>query len=305
MKTFPTPHDSLFRKFFSDVSVAADFLQIHLPPALQAKCDFSTLAITSGSFVEVDMHNYFSDILYSMTTPAGPGYVYCLIEHQSSPDEMMAFRLLRYSVAAMHRHLKQGHKRLPLVIPILFYHGKQSPYPHSMRWLDCFDDPAIAQAVYNQAFPLVDVTVIPDDEIKTHRKVALLEYVQKHIHARDINTHLLNIAGLMEQSELGKEHMQCMGRYLMQEGNALDSKKFILNLGKNTPRYREDLMTIAEQLRQEGMQQGMHRGRQEERSEIALNLLSIGIDHAAIASATRMSREELDALINSTVKEKR
>ena len=240
-----------------------------------------------------------------MTTPAGPGYVYCLIEHQSSPDEMMAFRLLRYSVAAMHRHLKQGHKRLPLVIPILFYHGKQSPYPHSMRWLDCFDDPAIAQAVYNQAFPLVDVTVIPDDEIKTHRKVALLEYVQKHIHARDINTHLLNIAGLMEQSELGKEHMQCMGRYLMQEGNALDSKKFILNLGKNTPRYREDLMTIAEQLRQEGMQQGMHRGRQEERSEIALNLLSIGIDHTAIASATRMSREELDALINSTVKEKR
>jgi len=133
----------------------------------------------------------------------------------------------------------------------------------------------------------------------------LLEYVQKHIHARDINTHLLNIAGLMEQSELGKEHMQCMGRYLMQEGNALDSKKFILNLGKNTPRYREDLMTIAEQLRQEGMQQGMHRGRQEERSEIALNLLSIGIDHTAIASATRMSREELDALINSTVKEKR
>jgi len=117
----------------------------------------------------------------------------------------------------------------------------------------------------------------------------------------------------MEKSELGKEHMQCMGRYLMQEGNALDSKKFILNLGKNTPRYREDLMTIAEQLRQEGiqkgmykgMQEGMHRGRQEERSEIALNLLSIGIDHTAIASATRMSREELDALINSTVKEKR
>jgi predicted transposase YdaD len=87
----------------------------------------------------------------------------------------------------------------------------------------------------------------------------------------------------------------------MQEGNALDSKKFILNLGKNTPRYREDLMTIAEQLRQEGM----HRGRQEERSEIALNLLSIGIDHTAIVSATRMSREELDALIDSTPKVKR
>ena len=89
MKKFPTPHDSFFRKFFSDVSVAADFLQIHMPPALQDKCDFSTLAITSGGFVEADMRNQFSDILYSMRTPpAGPGYIYCLIEHQSSPDEI-------------------------------------------------------------------------------------------------------------------------------------------------------------------------------------------------------------------------
>jgi predicted transposase YdaD len=47
-----------------------------------------------------------------------------------------------------------------------------------MRWLDCFDDLAIAQAVYSEAFPLVDITVIPDNEIKIHRKVALLGYMQ-------------------------------------------------------------------------------------------------------------------------------
>jgi predicted transposase YdaD len=35
-----------------------------------------------------------------MKTSEGEGYVYCLIEHQSSADEMMAFRLLRYSMAA-------------------------------------------------------------------------------------------------------------------------------------------------------------------------------------------------------------
>jgi predicted transposase YdaD len=179
MKTFPTPHDSFFRKFFSDASISVDFLQIHLPPALQAKCDFSTLAITSGSFV------------------------------------------------AMHRHLKQGHKRLPMIVPILFYHGRQSPYPYSMRWLNCFDDPTAAQAFYTQAFPLVDVTVIPDDEIKTHRKVALLEYVQKHIHEKDINIHLPIIAWLMEKFGLSKELAQCSMHYLLQKGNALDSEEFI------------------------------------------------------------------------------
>ena len=41
----------------------------------------------------------------------------------------MAFRLMRYAVAAMQRHLENGHKTLPLVIPVLFYQGRRSPYP--------------------------------------------------------------------------------------------------------------------------------------------------------------------------------
>lgn len=52
----------------------------------------------------------------------------------------MAFRLLRYAVAAMQRHLDAGHKTLPLVIPVLFYQGKRSPYPWPMNWLSDFPD---------------------------------------------------------------------------------------------------------------------------------------------------------------------
>lgn len=44
----------------------------------------------------------------------------------------------------MQRHLEAGHKKLPLVIPVLFYTGKRSPYPYSPRWLDEFDDTALA-----------------------------------------------------------------------------------------------------------------------------------------------------------------
>ncbi len=39
----------------------------------------------------------------------------------------MAFRLMRYAIAAMQRHLDKGHTQLPLVIPLLFYHGRVSP----------------------------------------------------------------------------------------------------------------------------------------------------------------------------------
>lgn len=45
----------------------------------------------------------------------------------------MAFRLMRYAIAAMQRHLDAGHKALPLVVPMLFYHGAASPYPFSLN----------------------------------------------------------------------------------------------------------------------------------------------------------------------------
>lgn len=77
----------------------------------------------------------------------------------------MVFRLLRYAVAAMQRHLDAGNKKLPLVIPILFYAGKPSPCPNSTNWLQLFDDPALAKQLYSEYFPLVDVTIISDDDI--------------------------------------------------------------------------------------------------------------------------------------------
>jgi len=123
------PHDAVFKTFLSRVETARDFIEIHLPPALIHICKLDTLHLESGSFLEDSLRPYYSDILYSLETTCGRGYVHILIEHQSSPDKHMAFRLMRYAIAAMHQHLEAGHSALPLVIPILFYQGRRSPYP--------------------------------------------------------------------------------------------------------------------------------------------------------------------------------
>ncbi|EMX0440029.1 Rpn family recombination-promoting nuclease/putative transposase, partial [Salmonella enterica] len=151
--TTPTPHDATFRQFLTQPDIARDFMELHLPAELRAICDLSTLKLESGSFVEEDLRQYFSDILYSLKTTAGDGYIHVLVEHQSTPDKHMAFRLIRYAVAAMQRHLEAGHKKLPLMIPVLFCAGKRSPYPYSTRWLDEFDDPALAGKTLQQRFP--------------------------------------------------------------------------------------------------------------------------------------------------------
>ncbi|HED1252855.1 TPA: Rpn family recombination-promoting nuclease/putative transposase [Citrobacter amalonaticus] len=48
------------------------------------------------------------------------------------------------------------------------------------------DDPQLARQLYTEAFPLVDITVISDDEIMQHKRIALLELMQKHIRDRDL-----------------------------------------------------------------------------------------------------------------------
>lgn len=111
----PDAHASGGREGFFAVVPPAPFLAI---------CELDSLQLVSGSFVEEDLRASYSDILYSLRTPHGPGYVYALIEHQSTPDKLMAFRLLRYALAAMQRHLDAGHDTLPLVVPILFITAK-------------------------------------------------------------------------------------------------------------------------------------------------------------------------------------
>ena len=83
MKTTHTPHDAVFKTFLSHPKTARDFITLHLPPALLAICDLSTLRLESGSFVEDDLRPYYSDVLYSLKTRHGDGYVQVLIEHQS------------------------------------------------------------------------------------------------------------------------------------------------------------------------------------------------------------------------------
>ena len=95
-----TPHDAIFRQMLAQKEVARDFLQLYLPAPFLSICDLNTLQLASGSFIEEDLRSSYSDILYSLQTRHGAGYIYALIEHQSSPDKLMAFRLMRYMLQA-------------------------------------------------------------------------------------------------------------------------------------------------------------------------------------------------------------
>ncbi|WP_419236192.1 Rpn family recombination-promoting nuclease/putative transposase [Serratia fonticola] len=298
----PTPHDATFRQFLTQPEVARDFMELHLPAELRAICDLDTLKLESGSFVEDNLRQYFSDVLYSLKTTAGDdGYVHVLIEHQSTPDQHMAFRLIRYAVAAMQRHLEAGHKKLPLVIPMLFYTGKRSPYPYSTRWLDEFANPELAGKLYSAAFPLIDVTVIPDDEIAGHRSMAALTLLQKHIHHRDLAELVDRLAPILLAGYLSSSQVVSLVHYIVQAGETSDAEAFVRQLAQRVPQHGDTLMTIAQQLEQKGIEKGIQLGRQEGHSEgerdatlkIARTMLQNGLDRNTVMKMTGLTKDEL------------
>ncbi len=106
-------HDGLFKLFLREPDTAR-ISAVHLPADIRAQVRLDTLKLEPGSFVDQKLRELHSDVLYSVETAEGhAGYIYCLVEHQSTADRMMARRMMRYSMAVMDAHLKRvtGHCR--------------------------------------------------------------------------------------------------------------------------------------------------------------------------------------------------
>ncbi|HGJ5854426.1 Rpn family recombination-promoting nuclease/putative transposase [Arsenophonus nasoniae] len=309
-KFTPTPHDSLFKQFLSEKETAKDFFDIWLPDEIKALCDLDSLKVESGSFVDSEMKNYQSDIIYSVSTTKGSGYIYVLIEHQSTSDRLIAWRLMRYSMAAMHKHLEAVNKQLPLVFPILFYCGEQSPHPYSANWLDCFEDRKLAESIYTNAFKLADVTTLDDGEIMQHKRMALLTLIQKHIRRRDMTELMNEIVTLLSYNYYTDNQVITMFNYLIQEGNAHKPMEFITEIAKQSEKHEGALMTIAQQIEEigiqkglqrgkiEGIQEGMQKGEEKATFKLAKQFLANGVDRNTVKISTGLSDEELDKLEN-------
>ena len=197
--------------------------------------------------------------------------------------------MMRYAIAAMQNHLDAGYKTLPMVVPLLFYHGIESPYPYSLCWLDCFADPNLARQLYASAFPLIDVTLMPDDEIMLHRRMALLELIQKHIRQRDLMGLVEQMACLLSSGYANDRQIKGLFNYILQTGDAVRFNDFIDGVTERSPKHKESLMTIAERLRQEGFQKGIRTNA----LNIAKTMLDAGVSLEDVLRFTSLTVEDL------------
>jgi len=108
-----------------------------------------------------------------------PAYLYFLFEHQSHPQAMMGFRLLKYMLRLWDAILKDNPamKSLPPIIPMVLYQSK-AKWNASLEFIDLFKpvDDRLKCYAPNFQYLLVDLVHQQTDDIVAdlYSKVALL-----------------------------------------------------------------------------------------------------------------------------------
>lgn len=291
------PHDAAFKGFMTKQGNARDFFELHLPEHIKHLCDFDTLTLINSAFIDSKLRTRFSDVLYSVQTKMGDSYIYLLVEHQSTPDKLMGWRLMHYAFMAMNQHLQQGHKTLPLVVPILFYHGETSPYPYDGTWTQCLPHSEIAHDLYSSPFPLVDITIVEDTEIVSHRKIAVMELAMKHKKLRNdhqrVTEHFVQI---LNSHYNDKDDVITILNYLF---IILDSPYYthiVKTLVDQAENHRGAIMNIAQRLKNEGIEEGIEKGEKKNQLKVALMSLQLGLSIDVISKLTGLSASEIQAL---------
>ena len=255
------PHDATFKDVMGRKEIAKDFIEKNIPKEVLDIMDLNTMERKDGTYVGKHLEESFTDLIYGVKINNKEAYISLLLEHKSSPDKYTIFQVTRYILDAWTKLSKDNTKELPIVIPIVFYHGKG-------KWNYKTDIRDLTPGYYNlpdylkdriptMKHDLVDMHRSPDEELDKYRPIVRL---------------ILKVFKYVTQEDEDK---------LMKKIDQLEGKG-------------EKIMTILEERELRGIEKGIEKGK----IEVARNLLSLGLDIDKIVKATGLSEEDIKKLLS-------
>ena len=311
------PHDKLFRTVFADHGEAAALLRAHLPESLARDLRWSTLTLQDRSFVDPDLRDTESDLLFSIRRKAGapPAWLYVLVEHQSRPDRWIRFRLLKYCCRIWDRSRAQfpRERRLRPIVPLVFYQGP-GRWRHDTEFAELFADSVRDWPwVPRFAHLLIDQSRENPQAVRgrLHGRIAQLMMMARYRHRRQALRRAAQLlAELLPHAD--QDAVRTLVVYLWATQDRDTARQFgqqlratVSGSGGDRVTYAEELMQeMARKVREEGLQEGRETGLQEGHRKGLLqgqvgtieNLLRAGVQWSVIEAATGIDQDALRAL---------
>ncbi len=298
--------DQFLKKVLSIPKVAKEFFETHLPENIKKAIDISSLEMTKHSFIDGQLKETLSDCLFKSSS--SNGYVYILLEHQSTIDPNIAIRMRQYMMSICQMHIKEQdpkkEKILPLICPMLIYNGSKK-YTAKRSFYDHFTDPDLARQLFEGEYKLIDLQSMDDKEILKSDNLGYIECLMKHIRDRDFMKFLSSIE--MTIGKVDEDIFRISISYMIpriKEENIVELKGLIENA-----RGHEVMRSVADVWFEDGIKQGhaqghaqgdaqgYARGIEQGKLLIAKNLLKQKLDINLISKATDLTEEEIKKLL--------
>jgi hypothetical protein len=277
----PQPHDTLVKAAFSRPENAVGALRAVLPSALLAQLDLRTLRLSPTTFVTPELAQLHADLVYEVEIAGRPGFVcFVLYEHQSTVDPLMPLWVLVYLAGAWKRWVDThpGARSLPPILPVVLYHG-DAPWTAATSLREIIDLPSEALDVCKASLPsltfiLDDLCRVPDEDVRA-RELGVMGRLSLLLlkHARSLvadgtgpaslERFLADVRDLLVRLPDRGDRTRVF-RYIIEVVKGAEPEVLVDALGPGTPaEFKEDVMTAAEKLRQEGKKEGLVEGKKE------------------------------------------
>ena len=302
-------HDSFWRLSLERPEIAREFLRNYLPKDVKKTFDIKTMKICKDSFIESDLHARQVDILFENEKNQ---YIILLLEHQSSNDDFMPYRLLKYNVSIWDRFLKnssskntsQNKKKLPLIFNMIFYNAPNA-FNSPRTMLDLMEDRDLAKK-YLFKYELVNTKSISVMDMQLQRKASLMQYLMKNIYAKDLYLVWQKAKRFFNLNSFNLDYLTSAVCYTVNKIKRKDRDKLFKLIEKSTSKEKGEkiMRSIAEAWKEEGFEEGIEKGVekgkavgiQEEKLIIAKSMLLEGDSNERVAKITGLTIEEIENL---------
>ncbi len=161
----------MFKAAFDDPAHAAGLLRAALPPSVSTAIRWQTLEREPGSFIDDDLADRHTDLLFAAQIDGGTALLYLLLEHQSTNHPSMPLRMFVYMARILERARRERpHAPLPVIVPIVISHapeGWSSPRSlHAMFEPDPRSVAGLAELVPGFSLVIEDLSSLTNDEIR-------------------------------------------------------------------------------------------------------------------------------------------
>ncbi len=304
------PHDKFFKETFSKIEVARDFMNNYLPQSIISIVDLNALEPQKDSFINEELQEVFSDMLFRVNINKREGYIYFLFEHKSYTSRNISFQLLKYMLKIWDAKVKKENcSELPIIIPLVIYHGsdewniKTTLGEMIKGYKELPED--VKKYVPDYEYLLYDLSSYTDEEIKGEVQLRILLTIFRDVFTKDnkaIIETVLRAAehlGKLENQQTGIGYFETFMKYILNASRKLtkeDVEDIIKKVEASYPEGSEVVMTLAEQFREEGELTGELRGETKALSKTAIRLLTKKFGKLPEEIKNKISKLDTDVL---------